>query len=116
MQNKGFDVRRPPKHTAKHVYAVCLSGKLTAKSGSTDIFQILNICAAIFTVEAIFATMAGNCKFSSLLCVNGPLTPNSVRQAEPLDRPRMWDQINSLPWVLLCRALLAYFAVCPVLP
>jgi hypothetical protein len=59
--------------------------------------------------------MVGNCKFNSLPCVTGRLSANGVRQAEPLDRPRMWDQSNSLPCVLICRVLFAYFAVCPVL-
>jgi hypothetical protein len=65
MQNKGFVVCRKPKLTAKVVYAVCPSGKLTAKSGSTARLQILNICMAIFTArfkilnicEPIFAAM-----------------------------------------------------------
>jgi hypothetical protein len=51
MQNKGFAVCRPSKHTAKLVYVVCHSGKLTAKSGIPnfkylcgDIYrQILNL-------------------------------------------------------------------------
>jgi hypothetical protein len=39
------------KLTAKVVYAVFPCGKLTAKSGSAGRFQILNICAAIFTAR-----------------------------------------------------------------
>jgi hypothetical protein len=96
--------------TRQNVSMPCAFLESSRQIVGTDIFQILNFCAAkILNLRGNICHDGGNCKHNSLPCVTVRHTANGVRHAEPLDRPQKWDQINSLPCVALCRELFCLF-------
>jgi hypothetical protein len=117
MQNKGFAVRRPPKHTAKCVYVVCLSGKLTTKNGTTDIFQILNICAAIFTGRGNICHHGGKLQIQQFTMrertAHGKWRPSgrAVRPASNVGPDQQFAVGYALPCAFSLFRRVPYFAV-----
>jgi hypothetical protein len=102
--------------TRQNVSMPCAFLESSRQIVGTDIFQILNICVVIIlNLQGNICHDGGKLQTQQFTVREVRHMANCVRHAEPLDRPRTWDQINSLPCVILCRELLAIFAVCLLL-